>query len=411
MKEFASACALASALILSACGASSDPADIGGTVPSPTAPGMPPSVDGMIGNPDDLIPGPHVTGGTDGIGHFNKTPLEISSHEVAERLARALFGEPADDDLRESADQADLLTVGDVARFARGLLDDPRAETGVQRLYGTWLGTEAPPISRQIDDAYTPEVEAAFRGEATELGVEVALRGDGLLRTLLTTRAAFVNEASAPLYDVPGIVGEDLQLVELDNEMRAGLFTRGMFLTEHGRASGASPIYRGIGVRELLMCFAVPPPPASVNTSLPDVPEEMTPRQALEAHTIEPSCAACHSLLDPIGFGFDVFDGAGRYREQIAGLPIDTQIEVRGQADSAGTYAGPAELMDALADSAEVQRCIAQRWGNTLLGVEYPGDLAPTVLDGFVQRATTVDGFSLRELVIAIVQSPEYLAP
>jgi hypothetical protein len=41
-------------------------------------------------------------------------------------------------------------------------------------------------------------------------------------------------------------------------------------------------------------------------------------------HAKEGGCKTCHSLFDPIGFGFEHFDEVGRYREQEGGLPVDS---------------------------------------------------------------------------------------
>ena len=43
-------------------------------------------------------------------------------------------------------------------------------------------------------------------------------------------------------------------------------------------------------------------------------------------------CSSCHRLIDPIGFGFERYDGIGRYRENEAGELIDSRalIEMSG---------------------------------------------------------------------------------
>ena len=41
----------------------------------------------------------------------------------------------------------------------------------------------------------------------------------------------------------------------------------------------------------------------------------MTVRQRLGEHVSNPSCASCHNLIDPIGFGLEKFDAVGRRRE------------------------------------------------------------------------------------------------
>ena len=33
-------------------------------------------------------------------------------------------------------------------------------------------------------------------------------------------------------------------------------------------------------------------------------------------HRADPSCSACHNLMDPIGFGLENFDWMGRWRDK-----------------------------------------------------------------------------------------------
>src|SRR6185436_6693289 len=55
----------------------------------------------------------------------------------------------------------------------------------------------------------------------------------------------------------------------------------------------------------------------------------------LEFHRSVPSCAACHSFMDPIGLGFENFDGVGAQRTTEAGKTIDAS----GDLDAAACIA------------------------------------------------------------------------
>jgi len=47
-------------------------------------------------------------------------------------------------------------------------------------------------------------------------------------------------------------------------------------------------------------------------------------RELLARHRTDPSCSACHNLMDPIGFGLENFDWMGRWRDKEAnGQPVD----------------------------------------------------------------------------------------
>ena len=55
-----------------------------------------------------------------------------------------------------------------------------------------------------------------------------------------------------------------------------------------------------------------------MNTNLPPVTEAkpQTNRDRMSEHATNPSCATCHKLIDPIGFGFEKFDAVGARREK-----------------------------------------------------------------------------------------------
>jgi hypothetical protein len=121
------------------------------------------------------------------------------------------------------------------------------------------------------------------------------------------------------------------------------------------RATRSSITLRGIFVSDLV-CFDTPPPPPNVNATLPDRMPGMTRRQQLELHMNQPTCAACHKTIDPIGFGLDRFDAIGRELTPDAGGPIDT----------AGTYFdkpfnGAAELSNLVKADPRLATCTARK--------------------------------------------------
>jgi hypothetical protein len=95
-----------------------------------------------------------------------------------------------------------------------------------------------------------------------------------------------------------------------------------------------------------------------------------TNRDRLAEHTLNKSCAGCHNLVDPIGFGFEKFDAIGGRRDKLPlvffgdrksrGTPpktvmldLDTTGFVAGIPDS--KFASPKELGEVLARSPQCQ--------------------------------------------------------
>ena len=103
-----------------------------------------------------------------------------------------------------------------------------------------------------------------------------------------------------------------------------------------------SPVLRGKWVLESLLGTPPPPPPPSV-PALEEVHEGAPPktiRARLEQHRRDPACAACHSRIDPLGFGLENYDVLGRWRTEDAGAPVDT----KGELPDGTKFDGPEEL-------------------------------------------------------------------
>ena len=86
---------------------------------------------------------------------------------------------------------------------------------------------------------------------------------------------------------------------------------------------------RGAWIMENLLGTPPPPPPPGVETNLEETAEAgaapTTLRQRLEQHRADPSCAACHNMMDPIGFALENFDEVGKFREYTNGQQVNTQ--------------------------------------------------------------------------------------
>ena len=109
----------------------------------------------------------------------------------------------------------------------------------------------------------------------------------------------------------------------------------------------------------------------------------------MAAHTTNPTCATCHSLIDPIGFGFEKFDAVGARREKLTilfrgtgqfakvtktvSVDLDTTGKVAGIPDS--NFSSPKELGVILAKSPVCQECVVKQYFRYVAGrLETPGD-------------------------------------
>jgi hypothetical protein len=107
-----------------------------------------------------------------------------------------------------------------------------------------------------------------------------------------------------------------------------------------------SPVLRGKWVLETILGTPPPPPPPDV-PELEEEHEGLNPqslRERLEQHRSNPTCATCHSRIDPLGFGLENYDVLGRWRTEVDDQPIDS----RGELPDGTSFEGPEGLKQVL---------------------------------------------------------------
>ena len=334
--------------------------------------------------------------------------VRLTPYEGATRLAYLIWGSMPDDSLLGTAAADRLSTAEDLAREARRLLADPRAHDMVSSFHAQWLGLAA------LDDLdkdkvvyplFDPSLRAAFRAETERFVDEVIWNREGTLGALLSARYTFVDQALASFYGVPFPGGDGLVRVNLDSAHRAGIITQASNLAVHAKANQSSPVHRGRFVREQLFCTTPPPPPSDIEIRPPALDPALTTRQRFAQHTADTFCAGCHVLLDPIGFGFEHYDGLGRWRETESGNAIDA-TGMLSDTDTDGPFDGAVELALRLAGSAEVERCYARQWFRYGYGRgETSADAC--ALAQLMTAANHTRG-DVRELIVALTQTDAF---
>ena len=144
---------------------------------------------------------------------------------------------------------------------------------------------------------------------------------------LLRAKHTFVNETLAWRYGIDGIGAITSAECELEDSTRWGLLGKGALLLASSYPNRTSPVLRGEYVMRNIIGVPPDPPPPEVETDLDNVaPEEsLTVRERLAIHRENPTCNACHGLMDPLGFALENFDVDGTWRDvdRETGRPID----------------------------------------------------------------------------------------
>lgn len=332
---------------------------------------------------------------------------KLTQHELATRMSFFLVDTIPDAELLDDADAELLATPDGIRDAAVRLLERPRARESLAAFFGeAWRlrNLDGLPKDQGTFPQWTPELAAAMRAETLALVEEVAWNRDADFREVFTADYTFANAQLGFHYGLPGAaeLGDTPTRVELGGlDGRGGVFGHAAFLSLLAHVSSTSPTLRGKFVLENVLCRIVPPPPPGVVTDLP-VPEEgQTMRERLEKHQTDPSCAGCHGLIDPIGFGLENYDGIGRFRTEDNGSPIDATASIDGQ---------PFELARGLgalvAESPDSAKCLVRNLYRSATGhIETEGEEVALVAleDAFVDS-----GHRMQALLVEIVASPAF---
>lgn len=296
------------------------------------------------------------------IGVSQEGKRALSQHEVATALAYTFSGTAPTDDLLAQADAGELNDKQKLKDIAKGLLATPQGRENLHYLFGAWL--EYPKVTT-VTKTNVTDFEALreeMRAETRRFLEVVVFDGGGGIKELLTSPVTVPSAGLAAFYGFPAPAG-DGQPVTRPEGQGVGILAQGSILATEASSNSSSPTQRGLLVMENLMCRTPPIVPANIPIITEPSPGEKTTRQRYEElHASEGGCKQCHKQFDPIGFGFEHYDEAGRYRADEGTLPIDSSGQVPKDGAAEGfPFAGQEELASKLADDREVQACVSGR--------------------------------------------------
>jgi hypothetical protein len=338
--------------------------------------------------------------------------VRLTDHELASELSFLLLGSMPDAALFDAAAKGKLRTADGLSEQLERLLAAPAARTMVSEFLQQWLGTTQLDSVTKRESAYpifTTEVAVAMKEELGLFLEDGVWQRNGLLLDLLSSTAGWVDVPLARLYGVPAPPASGLHPVALDATVRQGVLTRVGFLSVHSAPDESAPIARGVFVLRSLLCRALPAPPADLPGAgqplpLPGDYETRTTRERYAQHSSAPVCAACHRMIDGIGFGLEQFDAVGALRSTERDKPIDTSGELVGT-DVDGPFTGGSELSERLGRSVQVHACFAQSLARFVMG-----QAALTADDPAIEPTLRRFGAGLKvlELLRMVVQSSAF---
>lgn len=333
----------------------------------------------------------------------------LDGYELAARLSYLLWNTTPDDALLDAAEAGELDEVDALIEHATRMLDDPRARETIASFHMQWLGIDdLAPDSKAPELGVTDDAElvATMRDEAIAFADWIVREHAGTLTDLLTTPVAVTDDAR--LLALYGIESDDHGEpdVPLDPQQRAGLLTRVAFLSRHAHAHETSPIHRGKAIRERVLCTELPAPPPGVDATPPESSDAKTTRERYEQHLTDPSCRACHHLIDGLGFAFETYDAIGRYRTHEGEHPIDATGTLADTGDAPVDFDDAVALSYALAQGETAHRCLTRQWFRYAFA-RYEADADACTLTT-IDETFALGDRPIRELILALVRTPAF---
>ena len=337
----------------------------------------------------------------------SRAPRRVTDVELASRLSFFLWSSIPDEELLALAERGGLKEPSALERQVRRMLDDPRADALVSNFMGQWLQLRNVEIVTP-DPVLLPFDEALRQAFFTETSLLVGsiVREDRSVLELLSADYTFVNQRLAEHYGIPRVYGSQFRRVAVADVNRRGLLGQGSLLTVTSYPNRTSVVQRGKWILENLLGTPPPPPPPEGVPELKEAPhgKRLSMREQMQVHRVNPTCAACHARMDPIGFALENYDAVGRWRSEDAGTPIDAS----GQLPDGTTFEGPAGLSRLLLTRyrddfvrTATEKLLTYALGR---GVEYYD--APTIRS--IDRDAERDNYRMASLILAIVRSAPF---
>lgn len=345
---------------------------------------------------------------------------DASAYARASQLSYSLWNTMPDEALFRSAEKGELDSAEGVERVARLMLADAKARPALDEFVSQWLRFDRLINSvkdRRLFPMYSLELAVAMTEETRRLVADLTWN-DGDFRDFYKADYAFLSSDLAALYHVPAPSAEFAKVTLPADTERAGVLGQATFLALTSKPAETSPTARGLFVREQFLCQEVPQPPPGVSTNLPPLSaaKPQTNRDRLAIHLNNESCASCHNLIDPIGFGLEKFDALGQRREKLTlsfpsehgerkAKPVQVELPLQTDGDVAGLpqakFASPRELGKILAESSQCQECVVKQLFRYLSGRRETAADRPVIR----QALTTFQNsqFRLKELLVSLV--------
>ena len=364
-------------------------------------------ITGMLASPFFLYRGERVPAGMKPGDKYTITDLELAS-----KLSFFLWNSIPDDELLDLATKNRLSDPATLDKQVKRMLADPRSKTLASNFVFQWLNMSK--LDEVVPDNDVFPYASGRMDPRQDFRTELTLFSDSIFREdrsvvdLLRANHTYLNERLALQYGITDVKGDEFRRVELKNSARWGLLGKGAVLMAAAYPNRTSPVLRG----SFILTYIEGVPPANPPKGVPTLDEKdigttraLTVRQMMAKHRSNPSCSACHAVMDPLGFALENFDATGMWRDKdrFAGTVIDSA----GELPDGTKINGPDDLRNALLRRPEqfvqtlVENLLTYAMGRTR---EYYD--MPTVRR--IVRETAAKDYKFSAIAQAVVNSEQF---
>ncbi len=306
---------------------------------------------------------------------------------VASRLALNLWDSIPDKPLWDAAAKGELRTREQVGRQTERMLQDARTKTKLKQFFHHWLEMEEAEDLSKDPTAFPDFTDTLLADLRTSLEMfinEVVWSPRSDYRELLRANYLYLNPRLASFYgaklpvpakDEPASNdGEKLESeniekvagaepdqnafykVDFDPNQRVGVLTHPFLLSALAYYKSSSPIHRGVFLTRNIIGRALKPPPMAIQFMDGRFDPSLTMREKVTELTSPAACQGCHTIINPLGFSLEHFDGVGRFRTTDNNKPVNAVSDFLNDDGETIRFTGARDVADYAIRSPEAHR-------------------------------------------------------
>ncbi len=349
---------------------------------------------------------------------------------LASRLSYFLWGSCPDDELLQSAERGAILHPDVLEGAVIRMLADPKIERFLDAFPAQWMqlenvlaATPDPQLARSFH--LVPGAPASLQMVLEPLLLFDAVfvekrplveliaptshyQSDFLLAWYRGDSQPPANEADRAAHDEKfrgQLLSREFHRSPSSDPRLGGIVTNAAVASMTSGPKRTHPVARGVWIIEVVFNDPPAPPPADV----PPLNEEtadptLTIREQFAAHRESPSCAGCHTKLDPLGFALENYDITGRWRDR---YDNGRDIDASGTLFRRHDFDGLVRFKSALVEEKER---FARAFVGHLLRFAIGRELVPAdrmEIETILSR-TADQGFAIQALIRGVVRSRSF---